>query len=63
MHCKMLTSFKWIYIDQLIRTRFSYGTDTVNSTVTASAASFIWEAFLILFESGQFSKFQSQEYI
>ena len=48
-----------IYIDQPIGSGFSHGTDTVNST--ASAAPFVWEAFQILFESGQFSKFQSRE--
>ena len=50
-----------IYIDQPIGTGFSFGTDTVNST--ESAAPFVWEAFQILFESGQFSKFQSREYV
>ena len=62
LQMKMLTSFiQVIYIDQPIGTGFSYGTDTVNST--ASAAPFVWEAFQILFESGQFSKFQSREYV
>ena len=50
-----------IYIDQPIGTGFSYGTDTVNST--ASAAPYVWEAFQILFESSEFSKFQSREYV
>lgn len=50
-----------IYIDQPIGTGFSFGTDTVNST--ASAAPPVWEAFQVLFESGQFSKFQSREYV
>ena len=50
-----------IYIDQPIGTGFSFGTDTVNSS--ASAAPPVWEAFQILFESGQFSKFQSREYV
>ena len=56
-----VNSTQVIYIDQPIGTGFSYGTDTVNST--ASAAPFVWEAFQILFESGQFSKFQSREYV
>lgn len=50
-----------IYIDQPIGTGFSFGNDTVNST--NSAAPFVWQAFQILFESGQFSKFQSREYV
>ncbi|GLB39568.1 putative serine carboxypeptidase [Lyophyllum shimeji] len=50
-----------IYIDQPIGTGFSYGTDTVNST--QSAAPFVWKAFQILFESQQFSKYQSREFI
>ena len=50
-----------IYIDQPIGTGFSFGTDTVNSTV--SAAPFVWQAFQVLFESQQFSKFQSREFI
>ncbi len=48
-----------IYIDQPIGTGFSFGTDTVNSTLSASP--FVWTAFQILFESGQFSKFKSRE--
>ena len=51
-----------IYIDQPIGAGFSFGNnDTVNST--ASAAPFVWEAFQILFESGQFSKFKSREFV
>ncbi|KAI5118652.1 hypothetical protein M0805_002572 [Coniferiporia weirii] len=50
-----------IYIDQPIGTGFSYGTDTVNST--EAAAPFVWDAFQILFESGEFSKFESREFI
>ena len=50
-----------IYIDQPIGTGFSFGTDTVNST--ASAAPPIWEAFQILFQSGQFSKFKSRKFV
>lgn len=49
-----------IYIDQPIGTGFSFGKDTVNST--EAAAPLVWKAFQILFESGQFSKFQSREY-
>lgn len=62
-----LNPFSWnnlsnmIYIDQPIGTGFSFGTDTVNST--QSAAPFVWKAFQILFESKQFSKFQSREFI
>jgi len=50
-----------IYIDQPIGTGFSFGDDTVNST--QSAAPFVWQAFQILFESDQFSKFKSREYV
>ncbi|KAF5350558.1 hypothetical protein D9756_008576 [Leucocoprinus leucothites] len=50
-----------IYIDQPIGTGFSFGTDTVNSTLSASP--FVWQAFQVLFESGEFSKFQSREFI
>ncbi|KAF8056296.1 Alpha/Beta hydrolase protein [Lyophyllum atratum] len=62
-----LNPFSWnnlsnmIYIDQPIGTGFSYGTDTVDST--ESAAPFVWKAFQILFESQEFSKFQSREFI
>ncbi|EPQ50550.1 alpha/beta-hydrolase [Gloeophyllum trabeum ATCC 11539] len=50
-----------IYIDQPIGTGFSYGEDTVNSTFTASP--FVWNAFQVLFESGEFSKYESREFI
>ncbi|PFH51148.1 hypothetical protein AMATHDRAFT_143154 [Amanita thiersii Skay4041] len=50
-----------IYIDQPIGTGFSFGTDDVDSTL--SAAPPVWQAFQILFESGEFSKFQSRELI
>ncbi|KAJ3812590.1 alpha/beta-hydrolase [Lentinula aff. lateritia] len=50
-----------IYIDQPIGTGFSYGTDTVNST--ESAAPFVWTAFQMLFETTQFAKFESREFI
>ncbi|TFK31316.1 alpha/beta-hydrolase [Crucibulum laeve] len=62
-----INPFSWnnisnvIYIDQPIGTGFSFGTDTVNST--QSAAPFVWQAFQVLFESGQFSKFKSREFI
>jgi len=48
-----------IYIDQPIGTGFSFGTDTVNSTLSASP--FVWQAFQVLFESGEFGEFQSRE--
>lgn len=50
---------KVIYIDQPIGTGFSYGTDTVNSTV--AAAPFVWQAFQILFESEAFCDYASRE--
>ncbi|KAJ7639710.1 alpha/beta-hydrolase [Mycena polygramma] len=62
-----LNPFSWngvsnmIYIDQPIGTGFSFGTDTVNST--ESAAIQFWQAFQILFESGEFSQYQSREFI
>lgn len=56
---KRCRTLKVIYIDQPIGTGFSFGTDTVNST--EAAAPFIWKAFQVLFESGEFSKFQSRE--
>ncbi|KJA22565.1 hypothetical protein HYPSUDRAFT_186243 [Hypholoma sublateritium FD-334 SS-4] len=63
----VLNPYSWnnisnmIYIDQPIGTGFSFGTDTVNSTI--SAAPFVWQAFQVLFESQQFSKFQSREFV
>ncbi|ETW75053.1 serine carboxypeptidase S10 [Heterobasidion irregulare TC 32-1] len=63
----VLNPYSWnsisnmIYIDQPIGTGFSFGTDTVNST--EAAAPFVWEAFQILFESGEFAKFASREFI
>lgn len=63
----VINPFSWnnisnmIYIDQPIGTGFSFGTDTVNST--QSAAPFVWQAFQVLFESQQFSKFESREFI
>lgn len=48
-----------MYIDQPIGTGFSYGTETVNST--EGAAPPVWKAFQLLFESGQFAKYQSRE--
>lgn len=63
----VLNPYSWngisnmIYIDQPIGTGFSYGTDTVDSTVTA--APFVWTAFQVLFESPLFSGLQSREFI
>ncbi|KAF8965392.1 alpha/beta-hydrolase [Flammula alnicola] len=63
----VLNPFSWnnisnvIYIDQPIGTGFSFGNDTVNSTESASP--FVWQAFQVLFESQQFAKFQSREFI
>ena len=48
-----------LYIDQPVGTGFSYGLDTVNSTWTAAPQ--VWQAFQILFESGEFSTYQSRE--
>ncbi|CAL1710317.1 unnamed protein product [Somion occarium] len=62
-----INPFSWnnisnvIYIDQPIGTGFSFGTITVNSTVTAAPP--IWQAFQILFESPQFHKFESREFL
>ncbi|KAJ3826667.1 alpha/beta-hydrolase [Lentinula raphanica] len=61
-----LNPYSWnnsniIYIDQPIGTGFSYGTDTVNST--EAAAPFVWTAFQMLFETPQFAKFESREFI
>ena len=50
-----------IYIDQPIGTGFSFGTVDVNSTFAAAPA--VWQAFQVLFESKQFAKFQSREYV
>ncbi|KAL4071737.1 Alpha/Beta hydrolase protein [Scleroderma yunnanense] len=50
-----------IYIDQPIGTGFSYGTDIANSTEVA--ASFVWQAFQILFESQVFEKYASREFV
>ncbi|KAF8352038.1 Alpha/Beta hydrolase protein [Amanita rubescens] len=50
-----------IYIDQPVGTGFSYGQDTVDSTWTAAPQ--VWQAFQILFESGEFSTYQSREFI
>ncbi|KAH8103295.1 alpha/beta-hydrolase [Cristinia sonorae] len=63
----VLNPFSWnnisnvIYIDQPIGTGFSFGTVNVNSTFNAAPP--IWQAFQILFESPQFNKFQSREFI
>ncbi|KAF5309064.1 hypothetical protein D9619_013580 [Psilocybe cf. subviscida] len=50
-----------LYIDQPIGTGFSFGDDEVNSTFTASP--FVWQAFQVLFESKQFAKFETREFI
>ncbi|KAM5546227.1 hypothetical protein V8D89_000353 [Ganoderma adspersum] len=63
----VLNPFSWnnlsniIYIDQPIGTGFSFGTVDVNSTFASSPA--IWTAFQILFESQEFAKYQSREFI
>ncbi|KAI0658185.1 alpha/beta-hydrolase [Cubamyces menziesii] len=63
----VLNPFSWnnisniIYIDQPIGTGFSFGVVDVNSTFTAAPP--IWTAFQILFESKEFAKFQSREFI
>ncbi|TCD63307.1 hypothetical protein EIP91_005688 [Steccherinum ochraceum] len=63
----VLNPFSWnnisnmIYIDQPIGTGFSFGTVDVNSTFTAAPP--IWKAFQILFESPEFKKFQSREFL
>ncbi|KAH9903132.1 alpha/beta-hydrolase [Cubamyces lactineus] len=63
----VLNPFSWnnisniIYIDQPIGTGFSFGTVDVNSTFAAAPP--IWTAFQILFESKEFAKFQSREFI
>ncbi|KAI0767725.1 alpha/beta-hydrolase [Fomes fomentarius] len=63
----VLNPFSWnnlsniIYIDQPIGTGFSFGTVNVNSTFNASPA--IWTAFQILFESQEFAKYESREFI
>jgi carboxypeptidase C (cathepsin A) len=49
-----------IYIDQPIGTGFSYGTDSVTSTITA--APFVWQAFQVLFESTLFSQYASRTF-
>ncbi|KAF7311281.1 Carboxypeptidase S1 [Mycena kentingensis (nom. inval.)] len=62
-----LNPFSWnsisnmIYIDQPIGTGFSHGTDTVNSTQAAAVQ--FWQAFQILFESGEFAAYRSREFI
>ena len=50
---------KVIYIDEPIGTGFSYGTVDVESTFEAAPP--FWQAFQILFESQEFSKYQSRE--
>jgi carboxypeptidase C (cathepsin A) len=50
-----------LYIDQPTGTGFSYGTDTVDSTYTAAPQ--VWQALQLLFESPEFSAYQSREFI
>ena len=50
-----------IYIDQPVGTGFSFGTVDVNSTFAAAPP--IWTAFQVLFESKEFAKYQSREYV
>ncbi|TFK89212.1 alpha/beta-hydrolase [Polyporus arcularius HHB13444] len=63
----VLNPFSWnnlsniIYIDQPIGTGFSFGTVDVNSTFAAAPA--IWTAFQLLFESKEFAKYGSREFI
>ncbi|CDO77361.1 hypothetical protein BN946_scf184787.g10 [Trametes cinnabarina] len=63
----VLNPFSWnnltniIYIDQPIGTGFSFGTINVNSTFAAAPA--VWTAFQVLFESREFARFQSREFI
>ncbi|RDX52343.1 alpha/beta-hydrolase [Lentinus brumalis] len=63
----VLNPFSWnnlsniIYIDQPIGTGFSFGTVDVNSTFAAAPA--IWTAFQLLFESKEFAKYESREFI
>ncbi|KAL5508781.1 hypothetical protein ACEPAG_4760 [Sanghuangporus baumii] len=59
--CNVLENGQTTVLNPLsdIGTGFSFGSDPVNST--KSAAPFVWTAFQILFESGEFSKFRSRE--
>ncbi|KAJ7776908.1 alpha/beta-hydrolase [Mycena maculata] len=50
-----------LYIDQPIGTGFSYGTDSVTSTLTAAPA--IWTVLQTLFDSPEFAAYQSREFI
>ncbi|THH26769.1 hypothetical protein EUX98_g7412 [Antrodiella citrinella] len=63
----VLNPFSWnnisnmLYIDQPVGTGFSTGDVTVNSTFAAAPP--VWQAFQVLFESTEFQKFQSREFI
>ncbi|KIM60463.1 hypothetical protein SCLCIDRAFT_1216729 [Scleroderma citrinum Foug A] len=50
-----------IYIDQPMGVGFSYGTDAANTTWVA--ATFVWKAFQVLFESQAFSSYSSREFV
>ncbi|KAI0752467.1 alpha/beta-hydrolase [Daedaleopsis nitida] len=50
-----------IFIDEPIGSGFSHGTVDVNSTWAAAPP--FWQAFQVLFESSEFSKYQSREFI
>ncbi|EMD36755.1 hypothetical protein CERSUDRAFT_114672 [Gelatoporia subvermispora B] len=63
----VLNPFSWnnisniIYVDQPIGTGFSFGTVDVNSTFASAPP--VWQAFQVLFESGEFAKYQSREFV
>lgn len=56
---RQMTVVGVIYIDEPVGTGFSYGTVNVESTFEAAPP--VWQAFQILFESPQFSKYRSRE--
>jgi len=63
----VLNPFSWnnisnvLYIDQPVGTGFSFGDVNINSTFAAAPP--VWKGFQILFESPEFHKFQSREFI